>query len=362
MQRKEACYMPEISVIVPVYNCISYLERGVDSILAQTFDDFELILVDDGSTDGSGELCDRLASGDARVKVIHKENGGAGSARNAGMDAASATYWVFPDADDWMEPNMLESLYDGIVKSGADLGVCGFTAGYDYEKPQTVERIIPEKGILDNPDAVRGFFIKYFPDGMAGYLWNKIYSSDVIKRNNIRFSDMRRYQDGMFNLDLFGHINSAVLLDLCLYHYKLNDVGDVFVKYPVNKFELLCRLLEGYEERLSEWGLNRPEQKERICSFFLRGVVSCIDSMYSPYWGFGRAKRKEYLRMLAQDVRVGECLKIRGSYGRYADLVLGLLSKKRYFAIRCIVRLKIMLKKYGKRIFLKLKRSGGYQG
>jgi glycosyltransferase involved in cell wall biosynthesis len=350
--------MPEISAIVPVYNCSQYLERSIRSILAQTFTDFELILVDDGSADGSGELCDRLAAEDSRIKVVHKENGGAGSARNAGMDIALAPFWVFPDSDDWMEPDMFEVLHKHMVETGADVAICGFTSNYDYEKPEHGEKTFPKAGFLSNLQDVRDFFVDYFPDGMAGYLWNKMYKADVIKNNNIRFTDMRRYQDGMFNLELFDHVSSAVLIDSCLYHYKLNDVQDVFVKYPVNKFELLSMLLTEYELQLSKWGLNKPQQMEKICSFFLRGVVSCIDSMYSPWWNFNGEQRKLYLKELADDIKVNEMLKIRKIYGRYPDLILSLLEKKHYLLIRLVVRSKIFLKKNCKSVFLTLKRWG----
>jgi len=350
--------MPEISAIVPVYNCSQYLERSIRSILAQTFTDFELILVDDGSTDGSGDLCDRLAAEDSRIKVIHKENGGAGSARNAGMDIAAAPFWVFPDSDDWMEPDMFEVLHKHMVETGADVAICGFTANYSYENPEQGEKISPGAGFLSNQQEVRNFFVEYFPDGMAGYLWNKMYKADVIIKNNIRFTDMRRYQDGMFNLELFDYLGSAVLIDSCLYHYKLNDVQDVFVKYPVNKFELMSKLLTEYEIRLSKWGVDQPQQKERICSFFLREVVSCIDSMYSPWWNFSSAQRKAYLKGLAEDSKVNEMLKLRKSYGRYPDLILNMLEQKQYLFIRVFVCAKIFLKKNLKSVFLTLKRWG----
>lgn len=350
--------MPEISAIVPVYNCSRYLERCVQSILGQTFTDFELILVDDGSTDGSGELCDRLAAEDSRIKVIHKENGGAGSARNAGMKVASAPYWVFPDSDDWMEPDMLMVMHSHIVECGADIAVCGFTANYYYEKPEFGEKICPEKGFLKGKREIRDFFTRYFPDGLAGYLWNKMYKADIIIKSGVEFTDMRRYQDGMFNLELVDYLDSAVLVDSCLYNYKLNDVEDVFEKYPVNKFELMCRLLDEYQARLLKWELDQPPQKERIASFFLRGVVSCIDSIYSPGWGFDKRQMKAYLNELSGSSQVRQMLMIRKSYGRYPDCVLSLLEKRRLLSIRFLVRAKIFLKKYLRPVFRILKRWG----
>lgn len=112
--------MCEISIIVPVYKVEPYLRKCVDSILAQTFTDFEVILVDDGSPDNSGKICDEYASKDSRVRVIHKKNGGLSSARNAGIDVARGKYLGFVDSDDYIEKDMYELLYDNIVKEQAD--------------------------------------------------------------------------------------------------------------------------------------------------------------------------------------------------------------------------------------------------
>ena len=104
--------MPIISIIIPVYKAEGHLHRCVDSILAQSFTDFELLLVDDGSPDGSGKICDEYAAKDSRVKVLHKQNGGVSSARQTGIENATGEYTIHADPDDWIEPTMLEELYN----------------------------------------------------------------------------------------------------------------------------------------------------------------------------------------------------------------------------------------------------------
>lgn len=122
---------PDISVIVPVYKAEKYMHRCVDSILAQTFTNFEFILVDDGSPDGSGTLCDQYAQKDNRVKVIHKENGGVASARQCGIDNASGIYTIHADPDDWVEPTMLEKLFNKAKETDADMVICDFYVDTD---------------------------------------------------------------------------------------------------------------------------------------------------------------------------------------------------------------------------------------
>ena len=126
--------MPKISVIVPVYKAESYLHRCVDSILAQTFTDFEVLLIDDGSPDKSGVICDEYAKKDSRVHVFHKENGGVSSARQCGIDNAQGEYTIHADPDDWVEPNMLEELYCKAKEADADMVICDFLIEKNEQK------------------------------------------------------------------------------------------------------------------------------------------------------------------------------------------------------------------------------------
>ena len=123
--------MPRLSIIVPVYQAKEYLEKCINSILEQSFVDFELILVDDGSKDASGTICDEYAKRDKRIRVIHKENGGLSDARNTGIKLANSDYLMFVDSDDYIEKNMLECLYKNIIEKDSDIAVCNFM--YLYE-------------------------------------------------------------------------------------------------------------------------------------------------------------------------------------------------------------------------------------
>ena len=125
---------PLISVIVPVYKAEAYLEKSVKSIINQTYKNLEIILVDDGSPDRCGEMCDEFAKKDSRIRVIHKANGGQSSARNAALDIMAGDYVGFVDSDDWIEPNMYEHLYNLILKNNAQISVCGLQCDYDDGK------------------------------------------------------------------------------------------------------------------------------------------------------------------------------------------------------------------------------------
>ena len=126
--------MPIISVILPVFNMEKYIDRCVNSVIGQSFSDWELILVDDGSTDGSGNICDEYAKKDSRIRVIHKKNGGVASARQIGTDEAEGKYSIHCDADDWIDSNMLENMYSEAQKEDADIVVSNFYYNYSNDR------------------------------------------------------------------------------------------------------------------------------------------------------------------------------------------------------------------------------------
>jgi len=145
---------PKISVIVPVYNVEKYLSRCVESIIHQTYEDLEIILVDDGSTDRSGELCDEYEKRDGRIRVIHKENGGISSARNIGLQYATGEYIGFVDSDDYIDPEMYMTLFDRIISESADIAICGISnsyAGNEFIKDNSEENL----RVMDNLTALK---------------------------------------------------------------------------------------------------------------------------------------------------------------------------------------------------------------
>ena len=174
-----------ITVVVPVYNLEPLLPRCMNSLLSQTSRNFEIVLVDDGSTDGSGALCDEYAATHPSiVRCIHKNNGGLSSARNAGMNAANGDYVIFPDPDDWVEPDYLEQLSMLQAQYHVDLACTGHYIDYDTKS-------IPENPnqslcIMSGREAQSALLI---PPRMSGFAWNKLYQLDIIRENNLQFLD-----------------------------------------------------------------------------------------------------------------------------------------------------------------------------
>lgn len=206
-----------ISVIVPVYNCKDYLMRCVDSIKAQSYDDLQIILVDDGSTDGSGLLCDQAAADDSRILVLHKLNGGVSSARNAGLDAASGDYITFADSDDYLHIDHIKNLYELLKKNNADAAFCSFVTEYDGSLNKSIDtaELHNKEYVYDHDSAVCELLAG---GAVGGYVWNKLYRSDLLK--NIRFDvNIKLLEDLLFNYHVFKRINKAVFSDCKSYRY-----------------------------------------------------------------------------------------------------------------------------------------------
>lgn len=185
--------MAYLSIIVPVYNAEKYLSHCIDSILAQTLQDFELILVDDGSTDLSGKICDSYSQSDSRVKVIHKENGGVSKARNVGITAASGDWLGFVDADDWLAPAMYDKMRQIAINSKADIVYCDFFAVKKYETAPVTQ---PEHS-GDNLSLVKSFIMRGWT-----VVWNLLIRRNLVVANNLKFNEKIKFgEDFVFLLE-----------------------------------------------------------------------------------------------------------------------------------------------------------------
>ncbi|MBO4213040.1 MAG: glycosyltransferase family 2 protein [Clostridia bacterium] len=287
--------MPKISVIVPVYKAEKTLGRCVDSILGQTFTDFELLLIDDGSPDRSGELCDAYAAKDGRVKVIHQENSGAAAARNVGMENAAGEYIAFVDSDDFIEPDFLKVLYDLSCRSGCDITMCN----YRSINGGSVEQVLHgfAEGTALDADGVKSVIFKNIVDRRTdGYfaLWNKLIKAEVIRKNNIRFaSGMSFGEDLCFLLDLFSATGGIAFTERVLYNYLTSPDG-LFAAYRPSRLDdaMTC-----YEKILSDILPMCPEGQrlDRLnCKYF-----SFIDHHLSEAAKKGKDGIKEMRRTLA---------------------------------------------------------------
>ena len=217
---------PAISIIIPVYNAEKYLRRCIESVLSQSFTDFELILVDDGSKDSSPQICDEYVSQDTRVRVIHKANGGVSAARNDGLDIAKGEYITFIDSDDWVEREYIQSLYD---KRSLD-----FVIGNFINEPSGKKRKINECTFIGDKlkDYIKNTYLS------NGYPWGKLFKNKIINNNAIRFKKIKVYEDLLFCLEYVRHCSSICCMSKAHYHYFNPIEKSVPEKFPLSKEEV----------------------------------------------------------------------------------------------------------------------------
>ncbi len=213
--------MKKLSIIVPVYNVEKYIERCLDSILNQTWTNFEVLCVNDGSKDASGKICERYAAGDERIKVFHKTNGGAASARNVGLKHATGDYIGFVDPDDWVDSEMFESIISRMEALDADMGVCGFYKTWDDRETEMENKPAVEEGVFDREQVFYYAFKRYSYKSFGGYLWNKVFKREKLFGEEILFFDekLKVGEDVLFFALATLRMEKVVYVNRAQYHY-----------------------------------------------------------------------------------------------------------------------------------------------
>ena len=220
-----------ISVIIPVYKVEEYLTRCVDSVINQTYKNLEIILVDDGSPDNCGIICDEYAQKDSRIKVIHKENGGLSSARNVGVDVAKGTYIAFVDSDDFIHEEFIEKLYEILKSNDADISQCDFIKT-NGEKPnldtEETIKVYDNISFLDSMYKVNGVHIVV--------AWNKLYKSELFAE--IRYPEGKIHEDEAVIHLLIHKANKCVRTNRQMYYYFINENGIMNAKFSEKRLDI----------------------------------------------------------------------------------------------------------------------------
>lgn len=295
---------PKISVIVPVYNAQDRLKVCIESVLSQSFGDFELILVNDGSTDNSLSVCEEYAAKEQRIKVVDKENSGAGETRNAGLDVAEGDYVIFIDSDDTVHTQMFESLLDLMcAKENADMVCCNhcieFAQGGDMINNEKLE--IEEDPFVTS-DRQRALFIMEKTRSFC-YLWNKIFRRSIIEDNNIRFEkQFVTGQDLDFVIKYYYHTNTVVMTNKPLYVYYKDGIGSLCSRYKKGLYGMVTELSRRRYDLFCSLGMqNNEEYMELYGKTHIEYVHSCIPNMFRKNSALTRKEKVALMKTVFQD-------------------------------------------------------------
>lgn len=302
-----------ISIIIPVYNVEKYLEQCINSVLNQDYKKIEIILVNDGSTDGSGELCDKYASQYSNIKVVHKENAGLGMARNTGLEHISGKYVVFLDSDDYIDADLISKLYNGMQKNNVDMCKSGFRRITDQKE---ILAIVEYENKIYNGDKAKAELLPR----MIGSLPDKkdsiemsacatMYTSEIIKRNKVEFPSERQYisEDLVFNMQYMQYSKGACTISYVGYNYRLNPAS-LTQRYREDRFEAFCFFYKEIKRMLMESGYSKDItlRLQRMFFIYLRMAIGQEKKKVS---GFNMKKSVSNIKKICGDKLVRQILK-----------------------------------------------------
>ena len=309
---------PLISVIVPIYNVELYIHKCVDSILAQSYANLEIILVNDGSTDGCSKICDEYAANNPRIMVLHKENGGLSDARNAGLNIASGEYIGFVDGDDFIEENIYEKMLNVLEEYTANLAICSYFSDIEIKYPC-------EKSMLADTDYV---FKLYLKNRIQAYAWNKLYSKKIF--SEIRYTKGILFEDMDIFLPIIKKAERIVLLNDKLYHYiqrensitnskfnprqtKCLDIIESYKEYSKEMGGIYDCFIKEYSIFLNWWLLCKTGETKNEYDVYINGFVKTIRD-FKPHFPVTCKADFLLLRMLAYGFNVKFILLLRRWY------------------------------------------------
>lgn len=306
------------SIVLSIYNVEKYLDRCIKSILDQSFGEFQLILVDDGSTDSSPQICERWKKQDERIEVIHKENAGLGYARNTGLDAARGKYILFIDSDDYVLPCMLEKIWESLNKEKTEAIFYGFQRIDNNGKCVFKLKPSPVKNYYSNPDEIKNVLLPEFiarnpRTGISRNLrvsaWNCCINLDFLKNSNIKFVSEREYisEDIYFYIELFAKLHKVSIIQEVFYCYCQN-VGSLTFSYKKNRFERIKDFYQKATDKADELGYD-GEVQLRLKGSFISSLMACLKMEVANFKKSGFIKSLFRVKEIVEDTFVQDVLK-----------------------------------------------------
>lgn len=301
--------MPKLSVIIPVYNAEEHLQKCIDSVLKQTESDIEIILVNDGSKDKSGEICDGFTQKDNRIRIIHQENQGVSAARNNALAVATGDFIGFVDSDDYIHPQMFEKMLNNAEESKSDIAMCDVLTVYDNGKTEsdTITQL-PEDSTLIKTDFTPNLLLE-----TAGSVCRCIYKNALIKSKQIKFPQGIKFsEDRIFNILSFGFANKISYIKEPLY-YRYVNLKSAVHRFHKDYFEAYKKAKAETENAIKTAWDNEPEYQKAYLSQFIIGSLMAINNYYYKTSPLSSKERKEAVKKLCNDSILCEAIEAKSN-------------------------------------------------
>ncbi|MFH4455588.1 glycosyltransferase [Vibrio alginolyticus] len=324
----------KVTVIIGAYNVANFLEsKRLSCILNQTYQNLEIILVNDGSTDNTAALCDDLAKQDSRIHVVHKKNGGLGSARNAGLDHATGDYIWFYDVDDEASLELVEKNVKIVSQHNVDLCVFGFNV--ITEETNEREKISFNEQLLTSNQALKSAYMDVFVHSKHGngFNWNKFYNRAFLIKHKIRFGDQRIQQDEVFNIQLYPYLERAYILPEALYDYNIVVSGNTRSRYIAERLDIFIDIHKRLKDFAKNWLDNRKDYINIIDFRLYSGLINVFEfNLNHNDCPLSYSQKSNYIRAALKNDRVNKVVNqaviTRKDHGIYTTLVHYLLKKE----------------------------------
>ena len=318
----------KISVIMPVYKVEEYVGKAIESIQAQTLTEWEFFAVDDGTPDRSGEICEEYAAKDPRIKVIHKENGGAPSARNVAIDMAKGEYMYFLDSDDWAEPTMLEDMYNLAKRDNAQLVVAGFYIDTYYNDTEyRQDDYLVEDAVYSDKETFRKNAYKLFDHNLLYTPWNKLYEAKYILENKLYFPKTL-WDDFPFNVSVVRNIDRVTVTSKQYYHFIRKRAESETAAYKPVMYDKREEEHGWMVDLYKEWGIDDAESMEMIARRYVERFIGCVENLTNPKCELSYGEKRKQVKEMLSKAHVAESLKLAKPRSSYMKLLLVPLKMK----------------------------------
>lgn len=312
----------KVSVIMPVYKVEKYVGKAIESILSQTLKEFEFLIVDDGTPDKSGQICDNYAVRDERIKVIHKENGGAPSARNVAMDIAQGEYLYFMDSDDWAEPEMLLDMYQLAVKTQAQMVVSGFFIDTYYSENEYLTLdYVPQNNIFLSQEEFRKKSYLLFDKNMLYQPWNKMFLREYIESYHLRYPTTF-WDDFPFVLSVIKDIERVSVISKQYYHFLRARAESETARYVPQMYEKREEEDAWMVSLYENWGIKDEASQEMVARRYAERLIGCIENLTNPNCTLTLSDKRKKVKEIISKPRVSQALTLAKPRSTYMKLML----------------------------------------
>ena len=325
------------SVIVPVYNVESYLPRCIDSLLAQNYVDLEILLIDNGSKDQSGQICEDYATQFSNITAYHIPNKGVGSARNFGLSKAKGEFICFVDADDYLVGNLFSDV-ESQLDSQLDLLVFSYYNSIEKNLSEIDRsaKILPTEGKKDKSDFIALFQELWLTD-MMYTVWNKIYRREFLEEHQIVFESYELGEDVRFNLNVYQHVNSVLLVKSCYYVYISGRIDSAMGQYNPNRMNYQLEELGKVDQLMTGWDIHDDQFIDQIKARILMSNIQNISNQKMSL-----SKKRHYVEVLCRNQEMIALLKKAAS--PLHPLVRRLLHFRMYLTVIFLKKLQTLIK------------------